>query len=119
MDWLQDLITSYKIPIGQWAKVFVDWLTTNYEWFFDGLSNGLRIPIEGLVNQLERVPPLIFVVAAAALAYLLQRSWRVALFILLGLLLIDNLGLWDAMIETLVLVIAASFVSLVIGIPVG
>jgi glycine betaine/proline transport system permease protein len=119
MDRLQQLITDNKIPIGDWARVFVDWLTTNYEWFFDAISNGLRIPIEGLVEWLELVPPLIFAVVAAALALLIQRSWKVALFILLGLLLILNIGLWNEMIETLVLVTGASFVSLLIGIPVG
>jgi glycine betaine/proline transport system permease protein len=119
MDRLQQLITDNKIPLGEWARVFVDWLTTNYEWFFDAISNGLRIPIEGLVAWLELVPPLIFAVAAAAIAFLVQRSWKVALFILLGLLLILNIGLWNEMIETLVLVVAASFVSLLIGIPVG
>jgi glycine betaine/proline transport system permease protein len=119
MDRLQQLITDNKIPLGEWARIFVDWLTTNYEWFFDGISNGLRIPIEGLVAWLELVPPLIFVVVAAALAYLVQRSWKVSLFILLGLLLILNIGMWNEMIETLVLVVAASFVSLLIGIPVG
>ncbi|MBX6322902.1 MAG: choline ABC transporter permease subunit, partial [Rhodospirillaceae bacterium] len=119
MDRLQELITAHKLLIGEWAKDFVAWLTTNYEWFFDAISNGLRIPIEGLVDLLERVPPPIFVLAAGALAFLLQRSWRVALFVFLGLLLILNLGLWSEMIETLVLVLAASFVSLLIGIPVG
>ena len=119
MDRLQQLITDNKIPIGEWAKLFVDWLTTNYEWFFDAISNGLRIPIEGLVEWLETVPPLVFAVAAAALALLVQRSWKVSLFIFLGLLLILNIGLWNEMLETLVLVTGASFVSLVIGIPVG
>ena len=119
MDWLTQLFTAHKIPIGEWARVFVDWLTTNYEWFFDGLSNGLRIPIEGLVTVLEKVNPVIFCVVAALLAYWIQRSWKVALFIFLGLLLILNLDLWDEMIETLVLVTAATFVSLVIGIPMG
>ena len=30
MDWLhrlQALITDHKIPIGDWARAFVDWLT--------------------------------------------------------------------------------------------
>jgi glycine betaine/proline transport system permease protein len=119
MDWLQHLITDHKIPIGDWSRIFVDWLTMNYAWFFDGLSNGLRIPIEGLVNVLEEVPPLIFCVVAALLAFWLQRSWKVGLFIFVGLLLILNLDLWNEMIETLVLVIGASFVSLILGIPLG
>src|SRR5262249_62325971 len=101
MEWLQQLITDNKIPLGEWARVFVDWLTTNYEWFFDAISNGLRIPIEELVGWLEFVPPLVFAVAAAAIAFLVQRSWKVALFILLGLLLILNIAFWDGMIATL------------------
>ena len=119
MEWLQHLITDHKIPIGEWSRIFVDWLTQNYAWFFDGLSNGLRIPIEGLVNLLEGVPPLIFCAVAALLAFWIQRSWKVALFILAGLLLILNLDLWNEMIETLVLVTGASFVSLIFGIPLG
>ncbi len=119
MDWLQEHITAHKLLIGEWARQFVTWLTTNYEWFFDAISNGLRVPIEGLVILLEGVPPPLFIAAATALAVLLQRSWRIGLFILLGLTLILNLGLWNEMIETLVLVLAASFVSLLIGIPVG
>jgi glycine betaine/proline transport system permease protein len=119
MDWLRELITGHKIPIGEWAKLFVEWLKQNYEGLFDAISDGLRIPIEGLVEWLGRVPELIFIVVATALAYLLQRSWRVSLFICAGLLLILNLGLWTEMIETLVLVIAAVLVSLIIGIPIG
>ena len=116
---LTQFVTAHKIPIGEWARIFVDWLTTNYAWFFDGLSTGLLVPIEGLVNLLLVVNPLVFCVIAAALAFWLQRSWRVGLFIFVGLLLILNLDLWTEMIETLVLVIAATFLSLLIGIPIG
>jgi glycine betaine/proline transport system permease protein len=120
MDWLQHLITDHKVPIGDWARAFVDWLTTNFAWFFDGLSNGLTIPIDWLVDILENhVNPLAFCAGAALLAFWLQRSWKVALFVLAGLLLILNLDLWNEMIETLVLVTGASFVSLVFGIPLG
>jgi glycine betaine/proline transport system permease protein len=120
MDALQHLITDHKVPIGDWARAFVDWLTTNFAWFFDAISSGLTVPIDWLVDILENhVNPLAFCAAAALLAFWLQRSWKVALFILVGLLFILNLDLWNEMIETLVLVTGASFVSLVIGIPLG
>ena len=31
---LQDLITQYKFPIGQWSKDLIGWLQDNFEWFF-------------------------------------------------------------------------------------
>lgn len=119
MDHLEKLITDNKVPIGDWARSFVDWLTTNYAWFFDGVSNGLSVPINGAVDLLTMIHPLIFSVLIAALGLWLQRSWKVALFLFVGLVLILNLGLWPDMIETLVLVTAAAFVSLLIGVPIG
>jgi glycine betaine/proline transport system permease protein len=120
MDWLQHLITDHKIPIGDWARIFVDWLTTNFAWFFDDISTGLTRPIDWLVGVLENdVNPLVFCAVAGLLAFWVQRSWKVGLFILGGLLLILNLDLWNEMIETLVLVTGASFVSLLFGIPLG
>jgi glycine betaine/proline transport system permease protein len=38
---------------------------------------------------------------------------------LLGLLLVVNLGYWQAMIETLSLVFSATFICVVIGVPIG
>jgi glycine betaine/proline transport system permease protein len=61
----------------------------------------------------------VLIAIIAGIAYLLQRSWWLVLFVVLGLLLILNQGLWEAMLETLVLIIFATLVSLLIGIPIG
>lgn len=45
MEWLE----SQKVPIGNWAKVFVQWLTDNFFWFFDGLSAVLEAIILALL----------------------------------------------------------------------
>ena len=42
MDPITNLIESYKIPIGRWGKAFFDFLTTNFEWFFDSIANAVR-----------------------------------------------------------------------------
>jgi glycine betaine/proline transport system permease protein len=119
MESLEQLITQHKIEIGKAAKVLVDWLTTNFEWLFDGITYGLRVPIEGTVDILLGVPSLVFILVCAAIAFLLQRSWKLVAFVVLGLLLILNLGLWKDMVETVVLILYATFVSLAIGIPIG
>lgn len=115
MNW----ITDAKIPIGPWAKSFVDWLTTNGEWFFNQLAFLLSQVIDGLLFVLQTPHPLIVIAAIAAIAWWLRRSITVAVFTCLGLLLIMNQGYWKETTETLALVLASTFVSMVIGIPLG
>jgi glycine betaine/proline transport system permease protein len=112
-------ITDAKIPIGPWAKSFVDWLTTNGEWFFNQLSALLSHVINALLFVLQTPNPLIAIFAISLLAWWLRRSITVAVFTCLGLLLIMNQGYWKETTETLALVLAATFVSMVIGIPLG
>lgn len=124
MEWLNALdqwisARENRIPIGEWSKSFVEWATTNFEAFFDGITTGLRFVLEGTVDVLSSLPPLVLIVLLAALAYFLQRSWKLALFTLLGFLLILNFGLWKAAVETLSLVLYATLVSLMIGVPIG
>jgi glycine betaine/proline transport system permease protein len=119
MDWFEELIAGNKVPIGRWGKSGVDWITANFDWFFDGITEGLRVPIEGAVDFLLTVPPVIFILLAAALAWFLQRSWMLALFTVLGLAFILNQGLWEPMIETVVLIVFATAISLAIGMPIG
>ena len=116
---LQDLITDHKIPIGQWSKAIIEWLTDNFEWLFDAISSVMKSGIDGTADALLVLPPLILLVLIVALAHLIQRNWKITLFVTLGLLFILNLGLWADMVETLVLVVYATVVSLLIGIPIG
>ena len=68
---------------------------------------------------LTRIPALVLIVLVAAAAYLIQRSASLTLFTLAALLLIDNLGLWQATVQTLSLVIFSTVVCMVLGIPIG
>jgi glycine betaine/proline transport system permease protein len=119
MEQLQNLITEHKIPIGAWSKAVINWLTDNFSWLFDAISSVLKSGIDGTADALLLLPPLVLLVVIAALAHLIQRNWRITLFVALGLLFIMNIGLWKEMVETLVLVVYATLVSLLIGIPIG
>jgi len=119
MDGVEQAISGNKIPLGAWGKVAVDWITANFEWFFDAISVGLLVPIDASVDLLRATPAIVLIAIIATIAYLLQRSWWLVLFVVLGLLLILNQGLWVEMLETLVLIIYATLVSLLIGIPIG
>lgn len=117
MEWLTD--TEHRIPIGLWAKQFFEWLTTNFDVFFDQLSTVLSSVVSALLFVLQGPHPLIVVAIISAAAWWFRRSIGVTLFTLLGLLLIINLGYWKATTETLALVLSASAVSMAVGIPLG
>ena len=119
MDPISELIRSAKIPIGKWGKSFFDFLTGNFEWLFDSIAGGLTFLLQGLINIVLWFPPVIVVIAVAALAWWLQRSWRIALFVALGLLFIINQNLWKETVETIILVVAAAAASMAIGVPIG
>ena len=72
-----------------------------------------------MIDGLLWLPPVILVLAIALIGWRIQKSWKLALGIVLGLLFIINQGLWKETIETLVLVISAAFMSMLIGVPIG
>jgi glycine betaine/proline transport system permease protein len=119
MDPISQFIADWKIPIGAWGKEFFEFLTTNFSWFFDRLSDGLKSFLEALIDLMLWIPPVVLVVLIVALAWWLQKSWRLGLAVAVGLLFIINQGLWEETVETLVLVVAATAVSMAVGVPIG
>ena len=115
MDWL----TETKIPIGKAAKTVFEWLQENGEGFFDALSILLENLIEAFLWILQTPNPLIMVAIFTAIAWGLQRSWKICVMVALGLLLIINQGYWDETTESLTLVLSACVVCMGVGVPTG
>ncbi|MDP4823958.1 MAG: choline ABC transporter permease subunit [Aestuariivirgaceae bacterium] len=119
MDQLTQLITDFKIPVGQWGKSFFALLSQHLEWFFDSIARGLTVALELFIDALLWVPPIALIAIFVVIAYALQRNWKLALGTGLGLLFILNQGLWKETVETLVLVVSAAGLSMAIGVPIG
>lgn len=115
MDWL----TSVKIPIGHGVKLLVEFLKTYFGWLFDALSFVLGGIIDGAVDLLQLMPEPVLILIIAALAWWLHRSWQLVALVVIGLLLIVNLGYWKETTATLALVVAATAISMAVGVPVG
>ena len=116
---MEDWVTQHKIPLGAWLKAVVDFLNRHAQGFFDFIILVLGSVIDGLLAVLEWFPPMVLLALLAIGTYLLHRSLALALGVLLGLLLVMNLGYWQATLETLALVVCATLVSVAIGVPVG
>ncbi|MCA1849385.1 MAG: ABC transporter permease subunit, partial [Actinobacteria bacterium] len=117
MAFLQtDLIP--KIPLAERTESVVDWITDTFDGFFDGLDAIIDVVVGSLEFILITPPALLTVAVLGAIAFLLA-GWRIALFTVLGLLFVISLDLWEAAMQTLALVLAATVVALAIGIPIG
>ena len=109
---------SPRIPLAEWTE-------SGVELDHRHLRRGLRSPGHGYITSsasLEFVllaPPALAMVAILGVIALLLAGWRVALFTVLGLLFVISLDLWEAAMQTLALVLAATVVALAIGIPIG
>ena len=107
-----------SIPLAEWTETAVDWITDNFEWFFEPLDSAIDLVVSSLEYVLLAPPALLMVAILGVIAFLLA-GWRVALFTALGLVFVISLDLWAASMETLALVLAATVVALAIGIPIG
>ncbi|TLS35568.1 choline ABC transporter permease subunit [Pseudalkalibacillus caeni] len=107
-----------EIPLADWVDSGVDYLTDNFGPLFDAITDGIDWFVEGIVSILAFPPAIVLILIFVALAWWTSR-WPVALFTGLGLLLINNLGYWDPMIETLALVLTSVIISIILGVPLG
>lgn len=107
-----------RIPVGEWIEDFVDWLTEDFEAFFEAIDYVTDAAVSGLASALMAVPPLVMIAVLAVLA-LLVRSWKFGLGSLVGLGLVESMNQWAPAMETLALVVVAAAVAVVVGIPVG
>ena len=115
MNWL----TDEKIPIGQYAARFFDWLQEIGEPFFDWLAWVMELLIDAILWVLQSPHPLVIVAAFMALTWALQRGWKTPLMVGLGFLFILNQGYWEETTESLTLVLSACVVCMGLGVPIG
>jgi glycine betaine/proline transport system permease protein len=109
---------NFDIPIDQWITALVDFLMDHAQGLFDLISLGLDSLTFGIEELLLLPPAAVMIALLTGLAWW-RSSWRFALFTAAALLLVAGMDLWMETIETLALVMAATLVSLVLGIPLG
>lgn len=107
-----------KIPIASWVEATEDWLDAHLSPLFKFIKLIIGSIVNGIDDGLHLLPALAVILIFVALAWFLGK-WKMALFTAIGLLLIDNLGLWDQTMQTLALVLTAAFISVLFGVPIG
>ena len=98
---------------------FVDHLVTNYADALNAMSEPFLHMLVWLEKVLRGAPWWSVIIVAVVLAFAASR--RVGFSLMMGVLLamLGVLGLWDAGMQTLSLMIMATAISIIIGIPLG
>ncbi len=134
-------LTDDSLPAGQAAARGFDYVENGAEDFIDGVSGVLEGFIAVVLALLQRPPGtkwlsgrgfepafpfwtetvhhFVIILFFVALAWTIQRSWKVAALVALGFLFVLDQGYWKETMESLTLVLTACVVCMGIGVPIG
>jgi len=110
-----------KIPVAQWTEDAVSWITDKFSILFDPIKEHFGNFMDFMSETiLMNIPPIIFILVIALIAFFITgKKLGLAAFSIVGLWFIYNQGYWEHLMNTVTLVIVASLLSIIIGVPIG
>lgn len=109
---------EFRIPLGDITNIIFDKLIVVIVPFTNALSNNLEVILKGLEKFLLMWPPLVMVFVLALLVWFFVDK-KLSIFIAISLIFLYGLNLWPQIMSTVGLVLAGTFFSLLLGIPLG
>ncbi len=108
----------FRIPLKDWITTGVNYLESKYAAFFDGFSAFVNFLVDNLKDGMLFLHPIVLILIIAGITWYMA-GWKNSILAFLGLLLAENIGLWEAFVETLALVLTAEILVIAIGLPLG
>lgn len=109
---------GFRIPIGTWVAVVVDWVVNNLAGPF-GLLRSIFVGMFNGVDWVLSTPSPWVVVAVFGIIGLLARGWLFGVLCSASLVIIIGVDQWDNSMDTLALVLVSAFIAILIAIPLG
>jgi glycine betaine/proline transport system permease protein len=109
---------SEALPLGEWVDRGVKYVIDNDGGTLERLGSGIGTLTEALELGLQAVPMPAITALLVGLGFW-RVGWKFALFCLACCYVIDATGFWPQTMVTLALIIAATVISLVLGLPLG
>jgi len=107
-----------NFDIGDGVDTIVNYILDNFSPALDAIAAAIGLVTGGIQDTLTALPMIVGLAMFVALSL-----WRVglgfAIFTAVALWLVDQMGLWPAMMETLSLVIASTIIAMLFGLPLG
>lgn len=110
---------SLTFSIAEWVNRFVDQLVTRYGDALRQVSDSLLWALVGLESLLRATPWWLLLALVGLLAWHATKRVLSAALIVALLFLVGAVGLWDKLMQTLALMIVATALSVLIGVPLG
>lgn len=108
-----------KIEIGKAFEYIITLMVNNISWLTRAISDFVNWSMGQMVSILMAPPVWVMLLAIITLIYWLTNKKGLTIFAALGLLLVNNLGLWESTLLTMALIIMSTALCTVIGIPLG
>lgn len=109
-----------QLPIAELIDTATQWLVETFNGFFSYITLVGSFIMGHFTNVLSWLPPFLFILVVVILAYFADdRKWGLPVFSLIGLGYILNQGLWTQLLDTIALIIVATLITVIIGIPLG
>ncbi|HEN4558065.1 TPA: ABC transporter permease/substrate binding protein [Streptococcus agalactiae] len=113
-------LLQHKLPVAPFVESATNWITKTFSGLFDFIQTIGNALMDWMTKTLLFINPLLFIVLiTAAVFFLAKKKWQLPTFTFIGLLFIYNQGLWEQLINTFNLVLVASLISIIIGVPLG
>ncbi|EFE97882.1 ABC transporter permease [Serratia odorifera] len=109
----------FTFSIADWINGWVDILVNNYGDMFRNISDSLLWAVIQLEGLLRATPWWLMLAVVGLLAWHATRRWLPTAVMVGLLLLVGAAGMWDKLMQTLALVLVATLLAVIIGIPQG
>lgn len=108
----------FRIDLGIYVEAFVNWLTRNFQGFFDALTIAIKWVVFNIQNVLAFTPWFVCILLIFLFGWKVK-NWKSGIAYASMIFLIGLLGLWSEMLFTLSIVITSVILSIIIGVPIG
>ncbi|WP_141012480.1 ABC transporter permease [Nocardioides sambongensis] len=107
-----------RIPVGEWVDEGFDWIYDHFGDFLDRVGDAGESAVDGISGLLNGPAPLVMAAVFALLAWF-ARDWKLGIGTFVGMAFIISMDQWENAMATLALILLATVLALVIGIPLG
>ena len=122
---------SRIIDLGKYIEIGINALEENLSFLWGAIDDSISWTVDHLSDLLLSLPFAVFLLIVILLAYYaksgsmmfkkegLKKGTGLVSFVVIGLVLIYAMGYWQEAMHTTTLVLVATFIALVLGIPFG
>lgn len=111
-------MNNFSIPLGEFVNKLFDQIIPVITPVSNAVSDFLEIILKGFESLLLILPPLVMILVLGIMVWFFVEK-KLSILVTLSLIFLYGLQLWPQTMGTLALVLAGTFVSLLLGVPLG